>query len=116
MADIKKILIFSGVTLAVIGGGIFAYKVLNDKKIADDKAAKAAQLAKLKAKLSSPTSTPSEKSDATDAIKALLLQKASGIGIGLLDKLLGKISPKKGGATKTPKVKGSTKPKGGTSY
>jgi len=95
MADIKKILIFSGITLAVVGGGIFTYKIIDDKKKAKEKADRDAKIAALKATINSGSSTPQEVASAKNDIGELLAAPLLGIGSKLLDGLIGKIFPDK---------------------
>jgi hypothetical protein len=117
MADVKKILIFSGIALAVVGGGLFAYKIINDKKKDAEKSDRDAKIAALKATINSPLSTPEDKAAAKTDIRALLAAPLLGIGMKWLDKLLspkdGKKDPKIPTPTPTPKP---TPPNGGGAY
>jgi hypothetical protein len=93
MADIKKILIFSGITLAVLAGGIFALKVIDDKKKTDAQSERDAKIAALKAIINNPSSTPEEKEVAKKGIKDLLAEPILGIGWGFIKSFF---PPKKG--------------------
>lgn len=113
MADVKKIVIFSGIALAVvIGGGLFAYKIIDDKKKAAEKADRDAKIAALKATINSPLSTLEEVSSAKSSIGALLAAPLLGLGVKLLDGAIGKIfsnKTKKDTAPKKP-TPDTTKP------
>lgn len=124
MADVKKIVIFSGIALAIVGGGLFAYKIIDDKKKAAEKSDRDAKIAALKATINSPLSTPEDISAAKTDIAALLAAPLLGIGSKLLDGFISKIlkDDKKGNTTDpkkpTPKPEPTkpTPPNGGGDY